>query len=172
MATPVAGDLDRLARGALQAPGNAMIEAGIAAAEIRAGRRADGRARLERLCARHPNATSAGMLYARRLLESERLQAEVEEINRLSAENRLEDVIVIADGALARDLDPAAREFMASVRRRMGDYQRMRDAVGRANAGDAPEAVRLLDELLAGAPDPVVAEEARRIRRKLTPGAP
>lgn len=170
MATPLAGDLDLLVRGRLQAPGNAMIEAGIAAAEIRAGRRADGRARLERLCARHPNATSAGMLYARRLLESERLQAEVEEINRLSAENRLEDVIVIADRALARDLDPAAREFMANVRRRMGDYQRVREAVGHANAGDAPEAARLLDELLAGTPDPVVAEEARRIRKNLTPG--
>jgi tetratricopeptide (TPR) repeat protein len=170
MATPLAGDRDLLVRGTLQAPGNVMIEAGMAAADIRAGRRAEGRARLERLCVRHPNATSAGMLYARRLLEAERLQGEIDEINRLTAANRLEEVIVIADGALARDLEPGAREFMGSVRRRMVDYQRVRDAVGRANAGDAPAAVRLLDELLAGAPDPVVAEEARRIRNRLAAG--
>jgi len=170
MATFVPGDLDLLARGSQQSPGNAMIEAGIAAAEIRAGRPADGRARLERLGARHPNVTSAGMLYARRLLEIERLQEDVAEINRLSALNRLDDVMAIADGALARDLDPAAREFMENVRRRMGDYQRVREAVERANAGDVPAAVRLLDELLADNPDPVVAEEATRIRKKLRPG--
>ena len=169
MATFVPGDLDLLARGSQQSPGNAMIEAGIAAAEIRAGRPADGRARLERLGARHPNVTSAGMLYARRLLEIERLQEDVAEINRLSALNRLEDVTAIADRALARDLDPAAREFMENVRRRMGDYQRVREAVERANAGDVPVAVRLLDELLADNPDPVVAEEATRIRKKVTP---
>ena len=169
MATFVPGDLELLARGSQQSPGNAMIEAGIAAAEIRAGRPADGRARLERLGARHPNVTSAGMLYARRLLEIERLQEDVAEINRLSALNRLEDVTAIADRALARDLDPAAREFMENVRRRMGDYQRVREAVERANAGDVPVAVRLLDELLADNPDPVVAEEATRIRKKVTP---
>lgn len=170
MATFVPGDLDLLARGSQQSPGNAMIEAGIAAAEIRAGRPAEGRARLERLGARHPNVTSAGMLYARRLLEIERLEADVAEINRLSALNRLEDVMAIAEGAMARDLDPAAREFMENVRRRMGVYQRVRAAVERANAGDAAAAVRLLDELLADNPDPVVAEEATRIRKKLTPG--
>jgi len=170
MATFDPSDLDLLARGSQQSPGNAMIEAGIAAAEIRAGRLADGRARLERLCARHPNVTSAGMVYARRLLENERLQADVAEINRLSALNRLEDVLAIADGALARDLDPAAREFMENVRRRMGDYQRVREAVERANAGDTPAAVRLLDDLLAGTPEPVVAEEATRIRKQLTSG--
>ncbi|MBL9209034.1 MAG: DUF1570 domain-containing protein [Opitutaceae bacterium] len=169
MATFVPGDLDLLARGSQQSPGNTMIEAGVAAAEIRAGRGDDGRARLERLCARHPNVTSAGMLYARRLLENERVQGDIAEINRLSALNRLEDVLAITDRALARDLDPAAREFMESVRRRMGDYQRVREAVERANGGDAPAAVRLLDELLAGSPDPVVAEEATRIRKKLTP---
>ena len=163
-------DLDLLVRGSLQSPGNVMIEAGIAAAEIRAGRPADGRRRLERLCARHPNVTSAGMMYARRLLEIERLQAEVGEINRLSRENRLEEVIAIANGALARDLEPTARGFMENVRRRMGHYQRVREAVERANAGDAPEALRLLDELLAGETDPVVAEEAARIRKQLTPG--
>jgi hypothetical protein len=59
---------------------------------------------------------------------------------------------------------------MENVRRRMGVYQRVRAAVERANAGDAAAAVRLLDELLADNPDPVVAEEATRIRKKLTPG--
>jgi hypothetical protein len=59
---------------------------------------------------------------------------------------------------------------MENVRRRMGVYQRVRAAVERANAGDAAAAVRLLDELVADNPDPVVAEEATRIRKKLTPG--
>src|SRR5688572_17313459 len=92
MATFLPGDLELLARGLAQSPGNAMIEAGVAAAEVRAGRVADGRARLERLCARHPTATSAGMNFARRLLENEMLQSEMSEINRLSSQNRWEDV--------------------------------------------------------------------------------
>ncbi len=172
MATYDHGDLERLYRGLLQSPGNAMIEAGIAAAEIRAGRRAAGRSRLERLSARLANVSSPGMLYARRLLERERLQDEVEAINRLSEERRIDEALAIAEAALGRELDPAARTFMEAVRRRMGDYRQLRDAVAAANAGDTARALVQLDALLELPLDPVVAEEVRRIRGRLAPADP
>ena len=57
-------DLELLTRGLAQAPGNTMIEAGLAAVEVRAGRVSEGRARLEQLCAKHPAVKSAGHQYA------------------------------------------------------------------------------------------------------------
>ena len=118
MATFASADFELLARGLAHSPGNTMIEAGMAAAEVRAGRLVEGKARLQRLCARHPHATTAGMTFARRLLENETLQSEISEINRLSREGRWGDVMTIAENALARELEPAARSFMENVRQR------------------------------------------------------
>ena len=166
--TFVASDLDLLNRGLVLAPGNTMIEAGIAAGEVRAGRVADGRARLERLCERHPTATSAGMNFARRLLENETLRSEIDEINRLSDENRLDDVITIADRALARELEPAARHTMETVRQRMTAFQKIRAAVDLANRGDPAAAQRALTDVLAAEPEPAVEKEAKRVLREIT----
>jgi tetratricopeptide (TPR) repeat protein len=166
-ATFVPGDLDLLMRGLRHAPGNAMIEAGLAAVEVRAGRVAEGRARLERLCARHPTTTSAGMTFARRLLENETLQTEIEEINRLNAANELVEVLAIVDRALARSLEPGARTFMLKVRQRTLDYQSIRAAVELANQGDFGEATRKLETIVASEPDPNVEREARRLLREI-----
>lgn len=166
-ATFVASDLDLLVRGVMQSPGNTMIEAGIAAAEVRAGRATDGRARLERLCARHPTATDAGMVFARRLLENETLQSEIDAINRLSMENRLDEVIALTDRALTRSLDPAARALMENVRRRTGDFQTIGTAVIRANQGDLAAAKQSLTELLNTEPELTVAKEAQRILQEI-----
>ena len=167
MATFLPGDLELLARGLAQSPGNAMIEAGIAAAEVRAGRVADGRARLERLCARHPTTTSAGMNFARRLLENEMLQAEMSEISRSLNLGRWEDVNAIVDRALTRPLEPPARQFMASMRERAVAYQKIQAAVDYAKQGDVNAARRGLEELLADDPEAAVAKEARRVLRVL-----
>jgi tetratricopeptide (TPR) repeat protein len=163
MATFVPGDLELLTRGLAQSPGNAMIEAGIAAAEVRAGRVADGRARLERLCARHPTTSSAGMSFARRLLENEILQVEIAEINRLSSQNQWNDVNAIVDRALARALEPPARQFMEHLRQTTMAYQRIRTAIELANEGRRTDAIQLLDAVLASAPDPGVEKETRRV---------
>jgi hypothetical protein len=144
-----------------------MIEAGVAAAEVRAGRVADGRARLERLCARHPTATSAGMNFARRLLENEMLQAEMSEINRRSSLGQWQDVIAIVDRALARSLEAPARQFMASMRERAVAYQKIQAADDAAKQGEVNAAKETLEELLAGDPEAAVAKEARRVLREL-----
>jgi tetratricopeptide (TPR) repeat protein len=167
MATFLPGDLELLARGLAQSPGNAMIEAGVAAAEVRAGRVADGRARLERLCARHPTATSAGMNFARRLLENEMLQAEMNEINRYSSLGQWEEVSAIVDRALARSLEPRPRQFMETMRDRATAYRKIQSAADCANHGDVTGATQMLEALLANDPEPVVAKEARRVLREL-----
>ena len=163
MATFVPGDIELLARGLTQSPGNAMIEAGIAAAEVRVGRVADGRARLERLCARHPTATTAGMNFARRLLENETLQEEIAEINRLSSHNRWDDVNAIVDNALGRALEPPARQFMEDIRQRTAGYQRIRVAIDLAKQRDFDSAKQTLDALLEMKPEVAVEKEAQRV---------
>jgi tetratricopeptide (TPR) repeat protein len=167
MATFEPADLDLLLRGLKQSPGNAMIEAGVAAAEVRAGRVADGRARLERLCARHPTGASAGILFARRLLANETLQSEVDQITRLTKEKRLEEVIEIADRALSRPLEPAAREFMEGVSLRTQGYARIQAAVELANEGDGVGAKAALEKLIDEAPDDEVLKEAQRVVRQI-----
>ena len=168
LATFVGDDRDLLARGLIQSPGNVMIQTGIAAVDLRAGRIAEGRARLERLCVQHPTAMSAGMVYARRLLEIETFQSEIERINTLSAEKRFDDVIAIADHALTRDLDPTARGFMENVRHRMGGYKRVCAAVEFANRGEIAAAKQSLDAVLAADPDAVVMKEAQRVLQEIS----
>jgi predicted Zn-dependent protease len=168
LATYAPGDLELLTRGLAQAPGNTMIEAGLAAVEMRAGRVTDGRVRLERLCARHPAVTSPGMMYARRLLETETFQSEVERITALSAENRFDDAIAIADRAIGRELEPASREFMENVRRRMSGYKGVCAAVELANRGKLTAAKESLEELLATDPDVVVMKEAQRVLQEIS----
>jgi predicted Zn-dependent protease len=166
-ATFVPGDIDLLGRGLVQSPGNTMIEAGLAAAELRAGRVSEGRARLERLCARHPHATTAGMSYARRLLQNETLQAEIEEINRLTAGSQFEEVITMVDRVLARDLEPSARDLMTKTRRRMNDYKTVRSAIELVNRGELEAAKQTLEVVVADDPDPVVMKEAQRVLQEV-----
>ena len=168
VATFAPADHELLAQGLAQAPGNTMIEAGLAAVEVRAGRVTDGRARLERLCARYPAVKSAGMLYARRLLETETFQSEVDRITVLSTENRFDDAIAITDRALARELEPASREFMENVRRRMGGYKIVCAAVELANRGNLAAAKQSLGEVLANDPDVVVMKEAQRVLQEIS----
>ncbi len=168
MATFRADDMDLLARGLVQSPGNPMIEAGLAAAEGRAGRPEEGRARLERLCARHPTGNGVGLMYARRLLAIETLKAESEAITSLTAEGQLDQVIAIAERALARPLDASSRTYMESVLRRMRGYQGVRAAVERANDGDAAAARQRLEALLATQPEPAVLAEAQRVLREIS----
>jgi hypothetical protein len=168
LATFAPGDQELLTRGLAQAPGNAMIEAGVAAVEVRAGRIADGRARLERLCSRHPTLTTAGMMYARRLLETETFQSEIDRINVLATENRFDDAIAIADRALARELEPASRGFMENARRRMEGYKVVCAAVESANRGEVLAAKQSLDEVLASEPDVVVMKEAQRVLQEIS----
>ena len=167
MATPLAADVDLLVRGSLQAPGNAMIEAGIAVGEWRGGRGAEGQARLERLCARHPDSTEPGMVYARSILASETIRAEVEAINRLTAENRFDEVVVAADRALARPLDAVQQQSFASARQRALDAKKIAAAVELANRGHVAEAKRSLTELLGTRPERSVAHEVERLLREL-----
>jgi tetratricopeptide (TPR) repeat protein len=167
MATFVPSDLELLERGLAQSPGNTMIEAGLAAAEMRAGRLTDGRARLERLCARHPTTMSAGMKFARRLLENETLQFEIQEINRFSRDSGWVEVVAIVDRALSRELEPAARQFMEDVRQRSVAYQEIGAAVVLANTGDITRAKEKLQSLVAAKPEFAVEKEAERLLREL-----
>lgn len=167
MATFVPDDLALLHRGLAQSPGNTMIEAGIAAAEVRAGRVADGRARLENLCARHPTGSGAGVDFARRLLADETLQSEIHEIRQRSLQREFDEVIAVAERALTRPLDPGARQFMENVKQRAADYQKIRSAVDYTHQGDLPAARAAIDTLLATGPEPAVEQEAQEILRDI-----
>jgi tetratricopeptide (TPR) repeat protein len=167
MKTFVASDADLLVRGALQSPGDSMIEAGIAAAEVRAGHVTDGITRLERLCARHPESSEPGLVYARDILAIETIQREIEEINRLGQENKLEEILAIADKALARPLPPEHRQAMQDVRHRTADLLKLGAAITLANKGDDAGAKKIVDEVIASNPDRSVLEEARRLEKEL-----
>ncbi|MBL9186937.1 MAG: DUF1570 domain-containing protein [Opitutaceae bacterium] len=165
--TPLAADLELLARGAALAPESTLIQAGLAAGELRLGRAEAGRARLERLRAARPDGTDRGTVFARGIWESERLRAESELINRLIEERRFEDVIPIIDRALARGMEPVSRQAMESLRRRMAGFQAIKRATQLANEGDLVTARGLLADLLASGSDQMAEVEARRLLREL-----
>lgn len=109
------------------------------------------------------------MNFARRLLANEIVQAEIAEINRLSVERQWEEVLALAERALARDLEPSARQFMENVRVRTTGYQKLHAAAELANRADFSGAAQTLEELLATEPEVAVARDARRLLSEISP---
>ena len=107
------------------------------------------------------------MNFARRLLENETLRAEIEDINRLSGEQRWDEVIPIVERALTRAPEPPVRHFLELAHRRTTGFQKIHRAVDRANQGDAPAARTMLLEVLAAEPEPTVELEAKRVLREI-----
>lgn len=161
------GDMELLARGLRLAPGNATIETGVAAGEIRAGRVAEGRARLERLLAGREDERERGLEFARRVLASETLKAEIEEIERLAKRGNYDDALAIVERALARPLDPSSRQTLESARRNLVDFRTLENAREQANRGELAAAGQVVKDLLAGSPELIVRENAERLLREI-----
>lgn len=167
MATFRPEDLDLLQQGLLQAPTNAMIEAGVAAAELRAGRLADGRARLEVLCARPIDSAEAGMKFARQMLAAETWKTDIAEIEWLGKQNRFAEVIVVVDRALARPLEPGQQRVLADLRQLMAEKQKISEAIAQINRGELPAGRQALETLLAEGPHPAARLDAERVLKEL-----
>ena len=167
MQTFHAADVELLSRGLLLSPGNTMIETGVAAGEIRLGRGAEGRARLERLCARNADRHDAAAKFARRILADETLKSEIEEVDRLAKQNRFAEIATILEGALARDLVPAHRKLVHGIQRRMRDFRTIVEAVDLANRGERGVAKENLKRVIASAADQTARSEAQQVLREL-----
>lgn len=165
------GDGSLLARGLALAPGNAMIEAGVAGFEIRAGKIPEGRARLNRICALDPAGERAATKYARQILEDQQLNADFREIDDLARASRFTDAIAAADRALARGQTPANRQRLVELRRRTEDTKKINEAVQFVSAGKPAEAKPLLAALVANSSDSTIVEIARRMLADLSGGA-
>lgn len=162
-----AGDGEILQRGLDQSPFNAMIESGIAAVEIRNGRAAEGRARLEGIEARNADRSDAGTKFARRILSDETLKGEIEESERLAREGHFAEAIAGVTSALERELPPAHRTLLAGVRRQLAGFEQIREAVALANRGQAAAATEILNTLVRSDPDPAAKTEAERLLREI-----
>ena len=168
MATFRAADVDLLVRGLLLSPGNAMIETGIAAGEIRSGHVAEGRARLARICERNLDRQNAGIQFARRLYTDELLKADLADIERLASENHFDAAMAVADRALARDLEPANRQVVSKARRQLAGYQTVNAAVTLANDGDVSGATKMLQDFVGGSDaDNSARDAAERLLRDI-----
>lgn len=167
MATFDPGDVELLERGLLESPGNILIEAGLAAGEIRSGRVEEGRARLAQVCARPVDASDASMKFARQVLAAETWKGEIAEIEGLARENRFAEVVAVADRALARGLEPEQQRVMADVRRRMIDWGRVEQAIAQANQGEVAAARQALEALVAEGAHPTARAQAERVLREI-----
>lgn len=160
-------DLDLLARGIKLAPGNPTIETGIAAGEIRSGRAAEGRKRLERLLEGNEEVSDRGLDFARRVLASETLKAEMDEIETLAKQGRFDAALELVTRALERDLDPTQRQTLETAQRSLTHYRTIAAAVERANGGDTTGARSVLNELLALGPERPIKADAERLLREI-----
>jgi tetratricopeptide (TPR) repeat protein len=160
------GDLALLARGLAASPGNALIETGLAAGELRAGRHAEGRARLERIVA-GASPDDVGVQFARRILAGELLRVEMGVMDDLVAQRRFDAAIELADRALERRLEPAQRQAVAGTRRQLVEFKQINDALTLANDGDLKGARELLEAVLASQPHHGARSEARRLLREI-----
>ncbi len=156
-------DAERLARGLALAPDSRMIAVGIAGTEIRSGRRTEGRARLDQICALDPAGLDPATAFARQILGEDQLRADLAEIEKLARDNRYPEVLAIIERALAREPDAASRQRLLDLRRRMGDFKQVFDAMNLVNRGESAAAKKLLVELIATNPDKAVVDGAMQI---------
>lgn len=161
------GDLELLERGLRLSPTNVTIETGIAAGEFRAGRAAEGRARLERLLAERGDEREPGVRFARDVLARETLKAEMEEVNALGRARKFEEALAIVERALGRDLDPVNRRMVESMRRQLEGYRTVAQAVEQANRGEVASARQSLEALLEREPERGIREDAERLLREI-----
>ncbi|MDO8539450.1 MAG: hypothetical protein Q7S40_03350 [Opitutaceae bacterium] len=162
-----ATDIELLQRGLLLEPGNAMIEAGIAAAEIRSGRAPEGLDRLRAIVGRNAGRNHAGVQFARRVLAGELLKADLAEIERLADRREFKEAIAVIDRALERNLELPHRQMFAATRRSLVDYQSITAAVELAHRGDFSGSRAMLEKLLASRPDHGATAEAQRLLREI-----
>lgn len=160
-------DLELLARGLRLSPGNAIIETGIAAGEIRAGRVAEGRARLEQLVAGRGEERERGLDFARDVLAKETLKAEKEEVDALARESRYEEALAVVNRALRRELELVDRQSLEATRRRLEGRRTIVAAVEQANRGDVAAARQNLNALLEREPERALRDDAERVLREL-----
>jgi hypothetical protein len=160
-------DLEVLARGLVVEPGNVTIETGIAAGEIRAGKAAQGRARLERLLAGKGDSHERGLDFARKVLATETVKAEMEELDALAKKARFGDALDVVKRALARELEPAHRRALEKAQQSLEQFQTIAEAVEAANRGDPDLARRTLAELLAQQPEQSIQADAERLIREI-----
>jgi tetratricopeptide (TPR) repeat protein len=172
MATFRPDDVALLRRGRALAGANPMIEVGIAAGEIRLGHDADGRAALRRLGAGDLQATRPATRYARQIIESEDLRAELRGVDDHLRDAQFDEAIAIVDRAVARNLDPLHRQAMVDLRRRVVDLKKIHAAEETARRGDPAAARRMLTEVVASLPEATVVDAALRAMSRVgTPGA-
>jgi tetratricopeptide (TPR) repeat protein len=160
-------DLAVLTRGLALDPENATIETGIAAGEIRAGRAAEGRARLERLLAGKEDSHERGLEFARKVLATETLRSEIDQVERLTKKSRFEEALQLVERALSRELDPPHRQMLEKAQLSLRQFQTISTAVAAANQGEAETARRTLNELLTQKPEPTIRADAERLLREI-----
>jgi tetratricopeptide (TPR) repeat protein len=161
------GDFALLRRGAKLAPDNPVIETGLAAAEIRSGNVADGRARLERLLAGREDSGGRGIEFARKVLSNERLKADLQEVDQLAKQRRYVDALAVIESALQREPEGAQRDVLERTQRSLQNYRTIALAVERANAADFAGARDALNGLLAEEPEARVKADAERLLREI-----
>jgi tetratricopeptide (TPR) repeat protein len=159
-------DAARLARGLTMAPGNATLEAGLAVADLRAGRSDEARARLERIV-RSGAEGDRGVEFARKVLASERLKAELGDVDRLARQGRYDAARAIVRRLLDRESLPAQRAALERSDTGLRDLQTLAAAVERANRGDTAGARQELEALLAREPGAAIRADAERLRREI-----
>lgn len=168
METFVPEDRELLARGLAQAPGNVMIAAGLAAAEIRSGATAAELARLEQLAGGGENATDSGRKFARDVLADERMKGDVAAINEASRQRRFDEALGRIEHALKRDaLKRTHRRTLEELRVRMQGFAALHAAVACVNAGEVSAGRSRLRALAGETTDENVRAEAQRILTEL-----
>ena len=156
-------DRELLEQGIRLAPENGMVDVGLAACDLKAGRREAGRQRLGLVLQTTRGVGPEARSLAEGILQSDDWNAMMEELNGLFESRRFAEAITLIDAARDKFPEPKFRSILRQNRQNAENAVRINRAIDLANNGEVQAAKDLLEQMTAAEVNPQARAEARRL---------
>lgn len=159
-------DRELLEAGARLAPDNLDIDLGLAACDLRAGRRERGRERLEWVI-QSPNATARTRDHAESIRQADQWNELGEKISALFTAGHYDQAVALIDEARVRFPERRYADSLAANRRDAAALHLINQAVDLANSGDRSAATVQLRQVLASDAPPRLKHKAQSLLEQI-----
>ena len=163
-----ARDRELLEHGARLAPKSGLIQVGLAACDLKAGHRREGREELETVLQAGSDATTEARELATRILHSDDWNACMKQVAGLFDQQRYREAVALIDAVYEQFPEPNFRTTLKLNRRNAVESARLNEAVELANNGSLMTAKKRLQEILESDVEPQTRARARRLLEEIT----
>lgn len=160
-------DRQLLEEGARLAPGNLVIDIGLASIDLRSGKESAGQRRLDLVLQTPLGLHDEVRKLALGVRESHSWNSLFLQLQKLFVAQKYEEGIHLIDATKDRFSDPQILTYLAQNRLMASSFDQIEKAVALVNSGHPKAAQKLLNEVLESAADESAKKEARRLLQEI-----